>query len=130
VVTSWVTDDDESWFLELLGVLIGKGTRGPLSTEVVSTSVGSELEDGSLSELSVGDNENIFRVVDGSDDSSSDHQFLPSFGEVEVVDTLVSGVNVWLHLSGAVEGTNMGVRGKHEGQIFGSGVRVGKGGHI
>ncbi len=37
----------------LLGVLVGKGTWGPLSTDVVGLGVGCELEDGSLSELSV-----------------------------------------------------------------------------
>lgn len=36
----------------LLGVLIGKGTWGPLATEVLSLGVGSELEDSSLGELS------------------------------------------------------------------------------
>ena len=38
----------------LLGVLVGKGTWGPLSTEVVGLSVGGELEDGSLCVFSVG----------------------------------------------------------------------------
>lgn len=37
----------------LLGVLIGEGTWGPLSTEVVTLSVGCELKDGSLGVLSV-----------------------------------------------------------------------------
>ena len=39
----------------LLGVLIGEGTWGPLSTQVLGLGVGGELEDGSLSVLSVGD---------------------------------------------------------------------------
>ena len=39
----------------LLGVLIGKGTWGPLATEVLGLGVGGELEDGSLSVLSGGD---------------------------------------------------------------------------
>jgi hypothetical protein len=39
----------------LLGVLVGKGTGGPLATEVVSLGVGGELEDSSLGVLSVGD---------------------------------------------------------------------------
>ena len=32
----------------LLGVLVGEGTWDPLSTEVLSTGVGGELEDGTL----------------------------------------------------------------------------------
>jgi hypothetical protein len=39
----------------LLGVLIGEGTWGPLATQVLGLGVGGELEDGSLSVLSVGD---------------------------------------------------------------------------
>jgi len=53
VITSWVSNNDESWLLELLGVLIGKSTWGPLSTTIVSTGVISELEDSSLSKDSV-----------------------------------------------------------------------------
>jgi hypothetical protein len=51
VVKTGVTNNDESWFQELLGVVIGKSTRNPLSTEIVSTSVGGKLEDGTLSVL-------------------------------------------------------------------------------
>ena len=123
MVGSWIADDDESWFLELFGVLVGKGTWGPLSTEVVGTGVGSELKDSSLSELSVGNNEDIFWVVDGSDDSGGDHELLPGFGDVEVVDTfLVSGVNVWLHDFGAILSSNVDSGCKHKGKIFLSGL--------
>lgn len=48
MVKAGVADNDESWLLELLGVLIGKGTGNPLSTEVVGFGVGGEFEDGSL----------------------------------------------------------------------------------
>ena len=46
----------------LLGVLIGKGTWGPLATEVLGLGVGSELEDSSLSVLSAGDDLLSIRV--------------------------------------------------------------------
>jgi len=39
----------------LLGVLICEGTWGPFATQVLGLGVGGELEDGSLSVLSVGD---------------------------------------------------------------------------
>lgn len=39
----------------LLGVLIGEGTWGPLAAQVLGLGVGGELENGSLSVLSVGD---------------------------------------------------------------------------
>jgi hypothetical protein len=51
VVKTGVADDDETGFKELLGVVIGEGTGNPLTTQVVGTSVGGELEDGTLSVL-------------------------------------------------------------------------------
>jgi hypothetical protein len=56
VVETGVANDDESGFEELLGVLIGKSSGHPLATEVVSTGVGGELEDGALSVLARGHN--------------------------------------------------------------------------
>jgi hypothetical protein len=55
VVGAGVANDHEAGLQELLGVLIGKGTWGPLATEVLGLGVGGELEDGSLGVLSVGD---------------------------------------------------------------------------
>merc|ERR1719498_1075689 len=124
-VGSWVADDDESWLLELLGVLVGKSTWSPLSTEVVGLGVGGELEDSSLGVLSVGHDQNILGVLDGGNDSSRDHELLPGLGDVEVVDTLlVSGVDVGLHLLGAVLSSNVDSGRKHESEIllFGFGV--------
>jgi len=48
VVGAGVANNDETGFQELLGILIGKCTWDPFSTEVVSTSVGAELENGAL----------------------------------------------------------------------------------
>jgi hypothetical protein len=55
VVGAGVANDDQAGLQELLGVLIGKGTWGPLATEVLGLGVGGELQDGSLSVLSGGD---------------------------------------------------------------------------
>jgi len=108
MVGSWVTDNDESWLLELLGVLIGKTSWGPFSTKVRGLGVSGELENSSLSILSVGDNKDISWVVNGGDDSSGNHELLPGLGDVKVMDTLlISGVDVWLHGLGGVLGTNM-----------------------
>jgi len=119
MITSWITDDNESWLLELLGVLIGKGTWSPLSSKVVSLGVGGELEDSSLSILSVGDNKDILWVVDGSYHSSGKHHLLPGSGNVQEMNTvLVSSVDVWLHLLGAVLGSNVNSGSEHEGKIL------------
>jgi hypothetical protein len=48
VVETGVANDDESGFEELLGVLISQRSGDPFATEVVSTGVGSELEDSAL----------------------------------------------------------------------------------
>lgn len=56
MVKTGVANNDETGFKEVLGVVIGKGTGNPLSTEVVSTGVGGELKDGTLGVLTGGDN--------------------------------------------------------------------------
>lgn len=127
MVGSWITNNDKSWLLEFLGVLIGKGTWGPLSSEVVSLGVGGELKNSSLGILSVGDNEDISWVINSSDDSSSDHHLLPGLGDVQIVDTLlVSGIDVWHHLLGAILGSNMDSGSEHKSEILRSGLGVRK----
>jgi hypothetical protein len=119
VITSWVAHDNESWFLILLSVLIGQSTWSPFSTEVVGLGIGGVLQDGSLSISSVGDNKDILWVVDGSNNSCGNHEFFPGLGKVHVVNAfLVSSINVWLHLGGAVVGTDVASSGKHESEIF------------
>ena len=54
-----VTNDNNFWLLELLSILNGKGTWGPLSLEEVGLGVGGEHEDGSFTILSVVYNENV-----------------------------------------------------------------------
>ena len=56
MVKTGVANNDEAGLHELLGVVIGKGTGNPLSTEVLGTSVGSELEDSTLGEGTLGNN--------------------------------------------------------------------------
>jgi hypothetical protein len=51
VVEAGIADDDEAGLKELLGVLIGKSSGNPLSTEVVGFGVGGELEDSALGVL-------------------------------------------------------------------------------
>jgi hypothetical protein len=127
VINSRVTNDQESRLDELFGDLIGKHTGSPFTTNISSTSVGCELEDSSLSVDLGGSDQNILGVADGSDDSSSNHELFPGLGDVEIVAAvLVSSVDVVLHLLGAVGGTNVDLRGKHEGEIFLSRFRVGE----
>jgi hypothetical protein len=55
VIGSGVANNNKAGLQEFLGVLIGEGTWGPLAAQVLGLGVGGELEDGSLSVLSVGD---------------------------------------------------------------------------
>ena len=49
MVGAGIADNHKAGFQELLGVLVGKSTGDPFSAEVVSTSVGTELENSALS---------------------------------------------------------------------------------
>merc|ERR1740115_324641 len=121
VVESGIGDDHETGLLEFLGVLIGKGTGNPLSTEVVGMGVGGELQDGTLGVWSAGDDEDILGVLglDGSDDSGGDHEFLPGLGEVDVENTfLVASEDVTFHHLGAIVGSNMDLSGEHVNEIL------------
>jgi hypothetical protein len=55
VVHAGVADNDESGLKEFLGVMVSKSSGNPLSTEVVRSSGGGELEDSSLGVRSAGD---------------------------------------------------------------------------
>jgi len=125
MVTAWIAYDHETWLLEFLGVLVGKGTWGPLSTEEVGTGVLTELEDSSLGYISVGNNENVLGVVNGSDDSGGNHELFPGLGNIDAVNALlVSRVDVWFHLLGAVLSTEVHISGKHESEILIPSIRV------
>merc|ERR1711881_649355 len=100
MVSSWITNDNKSWFLEFLGILICKSTWSPFSTKVVCTSVCCKFQDGSLSISSIGNNQYVFWIVNSSNNSCSNHKFFPRLGKIKVINSLfVSGVNVVLHLS-------------------------------
>jgi hypothetical protein len=120
MVKTGVANNDEAGLHELLGVVIGKGTGNPLSTEVLGTSVGSELEDSTLGEGALGNDQDILLVLDGggSDDTGSNHKLLPRLGKVKVVNTfLVALVDVGLHLFGAVAGPYVHLSGDHMNEI-------------
>lgn len=116
MVKSRIADNDESWLLELLGVLIGQGTGNPLASEVVALGVRGELQDGSLGIGSAGDNKDILGVLllDGGDDSGGNHNLLPGLGEVDVVNSLlVSSENVAFHHFGTVVRSQVDLSGEH-----------------
>lgn len=87
VVNTGVGDDDQTRFLERLGDVVGEVTRGESSSDSLSSGVGSELEDGTVTVRTSRDNANIVGVLDGSDDTGSEDDLLPGLSNVDNVDT-------------------------------------------
>ena len=70
----------------------------------------SELDDSSLSVESVGDDENVFFVLNGGDDSGGKHELLPCLLDVDVMNSFrVLGISVFLHLIIKILGSNVGL---------------------
>jgi len=87
VVDTGVGDDDQTGLLERLGDVIGEVTGSESSSDSLSTSVGSELEDGTVTVRTSRDDANIVGVLDGSDDTGGEDELLPGLSNVDNVDT-------------------------------------------
>ena len=95
-IGSWVGNNDQSWFLERSGDVVGERTWGESTGNWGSTGVGSVLQDSSLTVGSGRDSNNIFWVWNGSNDSGSQDNFFPGLTNVDNVDTIWSSlVDVW-----------------------------------
>jgi hypothetical protein len=76
-VGAGVGDDDQTGLLERSGDVVGEGTGGEATSDGGGTSVGGELEDGTLTVGTGRDDTDIGGVVDGSDDTGSQNDLLP-----------------------------------------------------
>lgn len=76
-ISAGVRDDDEAGLLERAGDVVGEGTGGESTSNGNGASVGSELQDGTLTIGTSGDDTNVGGVVDGSDDTGSQDDLLP-----------------------------------------------------
>jgi hypothetical protein len=72
-----VGDDDQTGLLEGAGDVVGEGTGGEATGDGSGTSVGRELEDGTLTVGTGRDNTDIGGVVDGGDDAGGQDNLLP-----------------------------------------------------
>lgn len=72
-----ISDDDQTGLLERSGDVVGEGTGGEATCDRGGTGVGSELENGTLTIGTGGDDTNVGRVVNGDDDTSSKDNLLP-----------------------------------------------------
>ena len=105
-----VSDNQKSWLHELAGDLICEGTWSPSLSNRLSTSVVGELHDSSGTERSLRANDDVLWVLNGSDNSSSNHQLLPGLTEVDDVDVVVTLlVDITLHSEVNISGTNVGL---------------------
>lgn len=114
-----ICDNEKARLLVILGDLVSEGTRGEAASNALSTSVLSELEDGTLSEGAVRDDNNIAGVLDCYNDSGSDHQLLPSLGEVNDVQAIIASFpDVFLHSLIGVGGADVNLCGQHLLDVF------------
>lgn len=78
-VVLWISNDQESWFLEFFGQLIGKGTWNPSWWWTGSASgILTELVDGSLTVLFGTDDDDFSEVWNWSDHSGGKFDFVVS----------------------------------------------------
>lgn len=76
-IGTWVSDDDETWFLERAGDVVGEVTGGEATGDGDGTGVGSKLEDSTLAVWTGGDDTDVGWVVDSDDYAGSEDDFLP-----------------------------------------------------
>jgi hypothetical protein len=79
-IGSRVGHDDQAWFLEGSGNIVGEATRREATGNSDCSSVGCKLKDGSLAVRSGGDNANIGGIVDGDNDTGGENNLLPGVG--------------------------------------------------
>ena len=77
-ISARVGDDDEAGLLERASDVVGEIARSEATSDSNSTGVSGELEDGSLTVRTSGDDGYISGVVDSYDDASCEDDFLPS----------------------------------------------------
>ena len=77
-ISARVRDDDEAGLFEGAGDVVGEIARSEATSDSNGTSVSGELEDGSLTVRTSGDDGYISGVVDSYDDASCEDDFLPS----------------------------------------------------
>lgn len=76
-VGAGVGNDDQTGLLERAGDVVGEVTGGETTGDSGGTGVGGELKDSTLTVGTSGDDTDVGRVVNGSDDTGSQDNLLP-----------------------------------------------------
>jgi len=125
-VGAGVGDDDQTGLLERSGDVVGEGTGGEATSDGGGTSVGGELEDGTLTVGTGRDDTDIGGVVDGSDDTGSQNDLLPGLANVDDVDTIGTGLpEVVLHVNLEVLGAEVALSSQEGLNVLAGSVEEG-----
>jgi hypothetical protein len=107
-----VSDDQETGLHELTSDLVSQHTWGPSLGNSLTASVVGELHDGSGTERSLRANDDVLRILNGNNNSGSNHELLPSLTEMDDVDVVSAlSVDITLHLEVHILGTDLGLEG-------------------
>lgn len=82
-----VGNDDHSRLLETPRDIVGEVTRSESTSDRLGAGESSVLEDGTMSIWSGGDDTDVVRVIDSRQDTGCKDELLPSFADIDDVDT-------------------------------------------
>ena len=119
VVDARVGDDNDARLLEGADDVVGKGTGGETASDGSCARVGGELEHGPVTVLPTGNDANVRRVLDGSENTGSKDDLLPSLAEVDEVDPVSAAlVDVRKHCLLDILGADVRLGGEEEVEVL------------
>jgi hypothetical protein len=87
VISSWVSQNEQTGLIEWSLKLVGKCTRSVPSSNCISTSVLSKFQDSPLSIRPCGLHNDVFRVFNSNNNPGSQLKLFPRFPKVDNVNT-------------------------------------------
>ena len=114
MIGAWVRHQDQAGLLEGASDVVGEGTRGEASSNGLGTNVVGKLQSRTLTIRTGRDHTDIGRVLNGGDDTSSQHNLFPSLSNVDQVDSIrATSVHIAGHGALQVLGTQVALGGQH-----------------
>jgi len=119
VVRTGISGDEKTGLSETLLDLVSEGTGSVTTSNGLDTKELGKLEDGTLTVLTRGNNNNVTGVLNAGYHTSSKHKLLPGGLHVDDVHTVSTTlVHVRLHARITVHGTDMRLAGKEHADIL------------
>mmetsp|Transcript_828 Transcript_828/g.761 ORF Transcript_828/g.761 Transcript_828/m.761 type:complete len:283 (-) Transcript_828:74-922(-) len=126
-ISSWVSNNQKTGFLELLCDLVSESSWCETSSDRVGSGVVSKLEDGAHTVGTGTDGDNISRVLDGNDNTGGKNNLLPSLSNVEDVNTILTTTpDVLLHGIIRVLGSRVHIGREHHLDVLFLGLKDGR----